>query len=165
MSFSSSCNYSAALQLLLSKRSSIVGCTDETVRSDCAKHMSHRHLCVAGTWVGFFGVHDKTGDTGGPNATRTWKVGLVSSDSGAASATASSKRAAHQRRTHLQKLRGGGGHLPVRCVPLQMSVASESPRPVSGSRGLGGPWRRLNGLNPAEYIETPGAHHNTSMQT
>jgi hypothetical protein len=46
-------------------------------------------------------VHDKTGDTGGKNSTRTWKVGLAVADS------------------------------------------------------LGGPWRRLNGLNPAEYIESP----------
>ena len=55
---------------------------------------------VNGTWVGFFGVHDKTGDTG-DNSTRTWKVGLVVADT------------------------------------------------------LAGPWRRLNSLNPAEYIETP----------
>lgn len=54
-----------------------------------------------GTWVGFFGVHDKTGDTGGVNSSRTWKVGLAAADS------------------------------------------------------LAGPWRRLNSLNPAEYIETP----------
>ena len=54
-----------------------------------------------GSWVAFFGVHDKTGDTGGPNSTRTWKVGLAMSDQ------------------------------------------------------LAGPWRRLNSLNPAVYIETP----------
>eukprot|EP01043_Picozoa_sp_COSAG02_P054268 COSAG02_NODE_6120_length_3785_cov_2.818231_2_plen_327_part_00 len=34
-----------------------------------------------GTWVGFFGVHDKSGDTGGANSTRTWKVGLAMADS------------------------------------------------------------------------------------
>jgi hypothetical protein len=54
-----------------------------------------------GSWVAFFGVHDKSGDTGGANSTRTWKVGLVMAES------------------------------------------------------LAGPWRRLNSLNPAEYIETP----------
>lgn len=58
-----------------------------------------------GTWVGFFGVHDKTGDAGktpaDPTGTRTWKVGLASSES------------------------------------------------------LAGPWKRLNSLNPSEYIETP----------
>ena len=46
-------------------------------------------------------MHDKTGDTGGKDSTRTWKVGLAAADS------------------------------------------------------LGGPWHRLNSLNPAEYIESP----------
>lgn len=34
-----------------------------------------------GSWVGFFGVHDKTGDTGGPKGVRTWKVGLAMAES------------------------------------------------------------------------------------
>jgi hypothetical protein len=59
--------------------------------------------CFAAAKVAFLleQVHDKTGDTGGKNSTRTWKVGLATADS------------------------------------------------------LGGPWRRLNDLNPAEYIESP----------
>ena len=37
-----------------------------------------------GTWVGFFGAHDKSGDTSPSHSTRTWKVGLASSAAGLA---------------------------------------------------------------------------------